>query len=130
LIDKKKNKIGLLDIKNALNDGRFRDSLPLELRDDVAKWLQCPSCGTHVNLYRKIAKDCKKQLSEYFPGKDIFDPSEDAAQLAENHWLVINCHVDKLETELRKLPKGRKQIAIARFEDQATVVVNELDYIF
>ena len=50
--------------------------------------------------------------------------------MAENHWTVINCHIDELESKLKKLPPGRKQIAITRYADQATVVVNELDILW
>ena len=31
---------------------------------------------------------------------------------------------------VKKLNKGRKQIAISRYEDQVTVIINELDILF
>lgn len=125
------NKIGLMDVKSALKDARFRKNLPPELNDDVVKYLNnpgCPTCG--VPLFRKILKHCKQQLRDYFPGQDVVDEEKELAKLAENHWTVINCSVDELEDQLRKLPPGRKQIDVARYEDQVTVVVNEIDILY
>ena len=50
--------------------------------------------------------------------------------MADNQWSVINCSIDDLEKQLRKLGPGRKQLDIARYEDQVTVVINELDIVF
>lgn len=130
LKDNSRNSIGLLEVKQALSDGRFRDRIPLELRDEVAKWLHCPACASNVAFYRKILKNCGKQLQEYFPGRELFDEEEEVEQLAANHWSVINCNIKDLEARLRSLPKGRKQIAMSRYEDQVTVIINELDVIF
>jgi hypothetical protein len=125
------NKVNLLEIKQALlNDGRFRESLP-SLKDEINKFIQnpgCPSCS--LPLVRKIVNQYPEVLKEYFAGREIVNEAEEIKKIAENHWLVINCHVDKLEERLRSLPPGRKQIAVARFEDQVTVVVNELDQIW
>ena len=121
-------KIGLMEIKQALNDGRFRNLLPVELREDLAKYLQCPTCPAHVAFFRKIALQASKQLQEYYPGAELPDDKAEEQKLAENNWLVINCTITELETRLRKLGPGRKQIAVARFEDKVTVVVNELPF--
>lgn len=75
-------------------------------------------------------KEAKPQLQAYFPNRTVANLDREAEKLAENKWSVINCHKDELEEKLRKLPNGRKQIAIARFEDQVTVVVNEIDIVF
>ena len=58
-----------------------------------------------------------------------FEP-EEAKKLAENNWTVINCKADELEERLRRLPNGRKQLAIARYEDLVTVVINEIDVVY
>jgi len=125
------NKINLLEIKQALlNDGRFRESLP-DLKDEILRFVQnpgCPSCS--LPLVRKIINQYPQVVQEYFSGREIINEAEEIKKMAENHWLVINCHVDELEQKLRSLPPGRKQIAITRFEEQITVVVNELDIIF
>ena len=121
-------KIGLMEIKQALNDGRFRDALPVELRDDLVKYLQCPSCPSHVEFYRKILKQAKQQLKEYYPESELYDIEAEDKKIAENNWTVINCHVSEIESRLKALGPGRMQIAIARFEDQATVIVNILPY--
>ena len=123
-------KIGLMEIKQALNDGRFRDSLPVELRDDLAKYLHCPSCPSHVMFYRKVLAQASKQLQEYYPGGELHDEQHEESRLAENNWLVFSCHIDQLESKLRGLGPGRKQLAVARYEDQVTVVINELNYVF
>lgn len=123
-------KVGLTDIKNALRDSRFRDALPKTYQDDIVKYLNNPTCTCNVPLYRKILKECKDQLIKYFPNSEILDEEKEISNLAENHWTVINCSIFELEDRLRKLPKGRKQIDVARFEDQVTVVVNELDVIY
>jgi len=119
-----------MEVKQALTDGRFRDTLPLEVRDDVASYLHCPSCASNVNFYRKILKICQKQLSEYYPDRELWNEEEEIEQLATNHWSVINCSVQELEGKLRGLSKGRKQIAVARWEDQCTVIVNELEVLW
>lgn len=94
------------------------------------KFLSDPGCGCNVPLYRALLKECGSQLLSYYPGQEILPEEEEIRQLSENHWSVINCHKDELEDKLRKLPKGRKQIAVARYEDQITVVINELDVLY
>lgn len=122
--------ISLLDIKQALKDARFRSALPTELNDEVQKYLSNPGCACNMPLYRKILERCGDLLRSYFPGRQPADLKEEAKRLAENKFSVINCHVDELESELRRLPSGRKQIAVARHADQVTVIVNELDIIY
>lgn len=72
----------------------------------------------------------KSQLQAYYPNRSVANLDEEAKKLADNNFSVINCHVDELEARLRKLPPGRKQLAVARFEDTITVVVNELDVVY
>jgi len=123
-------KIGLLEVKQALRDGRFRDKLPDVLREDIQKYLQNPGCACNLPIYRRVMQHGGDQLKAYFPGKELPNIEEEIRTLAENNWLVINCHVNELEGRLTKLPPGRKQIAVARYEDQVTVVVNELDIVY
>lgn len=122
--------INLMDVKQALRDAEFRKSLPPDFTPDVQKYLGNPGCGCNTGLYKKILTDCKTQLEQYFPDKKLSDPTEELKKLAENHWLVISCHISELEEELKKLPPGRKQVAITRFEEQVTVVINELDILY
>lgn len=123
-------KINLMEVKAALKDSRFRLSLPKELEKEANEFLNNPGCPCHVPLYRKILKDCKEQLQKYYPNAEIADLAEEVKKLADNQWTVINCNINDLEKQLRKLGPGRKQLDIARFEDQVTVVINELDMIF
>lgn len=118
--------ISLLDVKAALADARFRESLPAELTEDVTKYLQNPTCACNVPIYRRIFKLGKDQLRQYFPGREIAEVEE---KKPPGKWTVINCNVTDLEGRLRTLPPGRKQVAVARYEDQVTVVVNELDFV-
>lgn len=123
-------KIGLAEIKKALKDSRFRLTLPKEMEKDVEGFLNNPGCACHVPLYKRVAKECKEQLQKYYPNMEVPNEEEELKKLSENHWLVINCHIDELERKLSKLGPGRKQIDVARYGDQVTVVVNELDILF
>lgn len=125
----KNNKIRLSDVKSALADPRFRSSLGLEFSEDIAKYLTNPGCKCNLNIYRRIVREAKDKLLTYFPQKtEVEDESIELEKFAQNHFSVINCHVDELEKKLKSLPAGRKQLAICRFEDQVTAVINELDY--
>lgn len=119
-----------MDVKQALRDKRFRDSLPPEFNDDLQKYLQNPGCACNVPVYKKIMTEAKEQLQAYYPNRSIANLDEEASKLAQNHFTVINCQVDELEEKLRKLPSGRKQIAVSRYDNFVTVVVNELDVVF
>lgn len=124
------NRITIKEIKQALKDSRFRLTLPKDMAPQVEQFLDNPGCACHAPLYRKILKECREQLARYFPGSDIPDQEEEIRRLADNRWSVINCHIDELESRLARLPPGRKQMDIARWQDQVTVVVNELDAVF
>jgi hypothetical protein len=113
-----------------MKDERFRTSLLPKLEEDVNEYLKNPSCKCNLPIYTRILKHCKKEVKAYFPGREPIDPDEEIRQMSENHWIVINCHVDELEKKLKSLRKGRKQLAITRYEDQVTVVINELDHVF
>jgi hypothetical protein len=123
-------KISLTDVKRALKDARFRTTLPKEMEKDLDEFLNNPGCACHVPLYRRIVKECKEQLQRYYPEMEVPDQEEDLKKLAENNWSVINCHIDELQDRLSKLGPGRKQLDVARWEDQVTVVVNDLDIFF
>jgi hypothetical protein len=123
-------KITLLEVKSALKDSRFRLTLPKELEKEVESFLDNPGCPCNVPLYRKILKNCREQLEKYYPNSEITDPVEEIQKLSENKWTVISCNINDLEKQLRKLGPGRKQLDMARYEDQVTVIVNELDMIF
>ena len=120
--------ISLMEIKQALKDSRFRDILPKDI--DLQKYLQNPGCACNIPLYKKILQDCKSQLQEYFPGRIIANIDEELKTLAQNNWQVINCNINELENESRKLGVGRKQVTISRYEEQVTAVINHLDFLF
>ena len=74
-------------------------------------------------------KEAKKQVSDYYPSKTAMSDEElnKKATLALNDWQVINCSIHELHERLKSLGPGRKQLDIARYEDQVTVVVNHLE---
>ena len=129
-MNKANNVISLIDIKKALRDSVFRDSLPQDLKEDIKKFLENPSCACNVPIYHKVMKYGGEALRNYYPDKNLVSPEEEAVQLARNNWSVFNCSIGELELKLKNLRPGRKQIAISRFEDQVTVIINELDILY
>ena len=123
-------KLTRLEIKKAiLSHAAFRDLFP-ELKDDFAKLLQNPGCSCGIQIIDKTFK-YKSRLAEYFKDVEIKSPQEEAEDSSQNNWNVINCHIDELETVLNSFHKvGRVQLAVARFEDQCTLIVNSLGIIF
>lgn len=111
-------------------DERFRQTLPVEFEDDIKKFLKNPGCSCNHPIYKKILKNGANQLAQYYPGKMRIEPEEIEREIeksSQNEWSVINCHIDELASRLKKLPPGRKQLDVARYQDQVTVVINELD---
>jgi hypothetical protein len=116
------------DIKQALLDERFRTTLPVELTEDVQKFLKNPNCGCHNPIFLKVMRLAGPQVASYFPTKEAdADEMEKDIRMARNRWQVINCSVTELEERLKKMGNGRKQIEIARWQDQVTVVINHLE---
>lgn len=111
-------------IKKALNDYKFRDLFP-DLKEEIEKWISNPGCKCNLPLYRTILAHTN-QLKTYF-GNDIKIEESIIEEEPEqvNQWKVVNCHIDELEGILQSLPHGPKQIAIARYEDQLTMVIND-----
>jgi hypothetical protein len=125
-----KKKINIHDIKQALLDERFRASLPDSLTEDVQKFLKNPGCACNHPIYMNVMRKASKEISEYFPMMETPAPEEIEKNLEKssaNDWQVINCNINELATELKKLKPGRKQMDIARWQDQVTVVINHLD---
>lgn len=128
-----KRKVTVHDIKQAMLDERFRSKLPDELNEDVQKFLKNPGCACNHPIYIRVMQKAGPQLAEYFPAKETPEPDEfekEIDRLAQNDWQVINCHVGELTERLRKLGPGRKQLDIARWQDQVTVVINHLEGIY
>lgn len=122
-------KLGILDVKHAINDQRFCDLFP-ELKEDIEKVQKDPGCSCNREIYLKFFS-YKDRLEKYFPNKTIETIEEEKIKLAENHWKVINCHISELESKLKKLvPSGRMQLAVTRYEDQVTAVINPLDVLY
>lgn len=119
-------KISLLEIKKALKDSRFREKLPPYLKNEVIKFLSNPSCACNAPLYRKIATECGELLRQYYPNKEIGEEVIKEIDKEDGSWMVINCHVNELENNLRKIKYTKTNIAVARYEDQVTVIVKEI----
>jgi hypothetical protein len=122
--------ISVLDVKNALKDENFRNNLPSSLNEDVQKFLQNPNCSCNLKVYQKIMAEAKDQIAAYYPDKLYKSPEETAKAVSKNTFRVINCSIGELEAKMQQLPVGRKQITLARWEDQVTVLINELEISF
>lgn len=118
-------KISVQEVKTAMRDIKFRLSLPPEFKEDIQKYELNPSCLCNLPIYKKVLQKAKDQLKAYFPGKEIEEFLEEKP--FQNNWSIINCTIHELESKMRNLPPGRKQIAIARYEDKVTIVINEID---
>jgi hypothetical protein len=116
------------DIKQALLDERFRTTLPQELNDDIQKFLKNPGCACNHPIFLKVMKQAGTQVAAYFPTKEAdAEAVEKDIRSAANRWQVINCSVEELQKKLQALGPGRKQLEIARWQDQVTVIVNHLE---
>jgi hypothetical protein len=121
--------VGLMDIKMALSDGRFCDLFP-ELRHEIDKYLKEPKCGAcAVPVVKEILNKYPERVSKYFPNRQVVRPTDEKDKLSENNFTVINCKITELEDRLRKLGVGRKQIVATRYENDVTVIVNELAFV-
>lgn len=128
-----KRKVTVHNIKQALLDERFRAKLPEDLAEDVQKFLKNPGCACNHPIYMRVMQKAGKQISEYFPAMETPSAEEferTTEKLMSNNWQVINCRADELVHKLRELGPGRKQLDVARWEDQVTVVVNHLEGIY
>lgn len=117
-------KLSILDVKQAIYDERFQRLFP-ELKEDIDKIIKDPTCSCNRSMYLKFFA-YPDRLEKFFPNRIINSIEEEEVKSSQNHWLVINCKVTELEEKLRKLPPGNKQIAVARYEDQITVIVNNI----
>ena len=124
------NIVSLADINLALKDEAFRRTLPEIFKEDIKKYLNNPGCGCNVQFYKKLLKEAKEELKKYYPDKEIVEEEEQIKKLAQNNFSVINCGINELENILQKLGPGRMQIAIARYQDEVTVIINNLDLIY
>ena len=97
------SRISIREVEKALKDPKFKKTLPPELDAVIIKYEQNPSCPCNIPIYNKVLKYASKQLREYFPGKEVVKPDEELLKIAENHWFVINCHVDELEKKLKEI---------------------------
>jgi len=118
-------KISIQEVKEALKDSKFRMSLPPELKEDIAKYEKNPNCPCNLDIYRNIIKLGSKQLREYYPDKEI----ESLPPMRQNNWTVINCSVEDLEEHLKQYKFGDFQIFVARWDQHATLVINDLNQV-
>lgn len=120
-------KLGILEVKQAfLSDTRFRDLFLPDLKNEIEEALKNPTCACNRTLYDKFF-EYPDRLASYFPNREVESLKEQLDALSKNQFTVINCQVNELEARLKKLPPGRKQIAVTRFQDQVTAIINELD---
>lgn len=128
-----KRKVTIHNIKQALLDERFRASLPESLQEDIQKFLKNPGCACNHPIYLNVMKKAGKQVADYFPAMEtatVEELEKNAEKISANSWQVINCHKDELVFKLRELGAGRKQLDVARYKDEVTVVINHLEGIY
>jgi hypothetical protein len=101
--------------------------LPSELKDDLLKYDQNPNCACNLPIYVKVLKHASKELREWFPGREVLNPDLEMPPIIQNNWTVVNCNKDDLEKRLKDLGPGRVQIAVCRYQDEVTVIINNLD---
>lgn len=82
-------KVSLPDVKTALLDVRFRETLPDSLTRDIEEFLKNPSCKCNHPIYMKVIREAPDQLRKYFPAKDVVEP-ENGHVPPVNDWQVIN----------------------------------------
>jgi hypothetical protein len=124
------SKLTLEEVKQALWDEKFRALFP-NMQKEINAFLKDPGCSCNNKLYRQILSQ-RDKLNKFFPGREIElhetkQLEQDiSAKLRQNQWTVINCHIDKLEERLKKLPHGKKMVSLSRYQDQITVVIDEM----
>lgn len=125
-----KKKLSRLEIKQAiLTDSRFRDLFP-ELEKEIKQVIKNPGCACHIPVYDKFF-EYKDRLGKYFSNNEIVHPKDEAKEASQNNWKVITCKSHELENKLNELHKfGRKQIAVARYQDDVTVIINDMGIVF
>jgi hypothetical protein len=112
-------------IKKALLDRNFRKMYP-ELDKECMDYIRNPDCKCNIPLYRAILSDVVRLKSYFGPDVEVESLEEEEVQPEQvNHWQVINCKIGELEGILQGLSNGPKQLAICRWEDEVTVVVND-----
>lgn len=116
--------IKIASIKKALRSHGFRNNYP-ELKEDIDAYIKNPDCKCNIPLYNAILSDLPRLKKWFGEEAVVVEPplSEEPDQI--NQWQVFNCHIDDLESFMQGLSHGPKQIAIARFEDQITIIVND-----
>lgn len=65
------NKLTLLDIKQAMKDKAFRDSLPAEFECDIAQYLKNPGYPCNNRIFVRVSQESRQQLQQYYPDKEI-----------------------------------------------------------
>lgn len=107
--------VSMIRVKEMLQyDESFRSKFP-DLKSEIDDFLKDPSCPCHAKLYREIIS----QLRE-----NPVRPTGVAQAFASAYrFSVVNCQVNDLEKELRKLPVGSNVEGITRFENEITCVV-------
>lgn len=124
-------------IKKSLYDSEFRELL-INNNDSYSKlidqWINNPNCQCNNELYTKIFENINI-LRQYY-GENIYISNInkfDNIQINNedetiNYWTVFNGSIHEIEDFLNNLGNGIKQIAIARYKDEVTIIVNEPQY--
>lgn len=109
------NNFTLHDLKSALFDEKFQHLFP-EFKEQIKLFLKDSNCSCNIGLLKQLLK-YKERIKQYFPNKQI---------IQKDSWKVINCNIYDLDQKLKELPKGKKMMAISRFREEITIVLNDI----
>lgn len=113
---------------------QFRDLFP-DMAEKFSEYFKNPSCPCNYGLVQHVVSD-GTALERWFKRPVMLDDNLRAMseKLMMRHgpggqreFWVLNTTTDKLQSELDSLPPGPKTFAIARWQDQVTVVIQDLE---
>lgn len=63
--------ITIADLKKALHDRTFVESLPEVLKEGHERYMKAPGCNCHLPFFKRVLEDARKELKEYFAANGI-----------------------------------------------------------
>ena len=112
------NNLTISDIRQAIWDKRFQELFP-EYQERIQQFIKDPGCACHTPFLHTFFQH-KDRLKKYFPTKNIVLPE------IRNDWSVLNCHIEEADKNLKSYPKTKRMIAAARWQNQLTVILNDI----
>lgn len=111
-------------LKKEFYNKAFREHFS-RYEEEFKRFFNNPGCACNGVLYRAIASDVEF-LKQWFAQDIELDPILTDITAQKQEWTVINTTIDKLEEILNGLTLGPKTFAVARHQDQVTVIIRDL----